>query len=100
MQAFDCADPSVLTAQRFETTTPLQALALLNDGFVLARARAMAARVEAEDPADPIGRAVALAWLRAPEPAEREALEAHAEAFGLAAACRVLLNSAEVAHVD
>ena len=100
MQAFDCADPSVLTAQRFETTTPLQALALMNDGFVLARARAMAARVEAEEPTDPIGRAVALAWLRAPDPAEREALEAHAEAFGLAAACRVLLNSAEVSHVD
>ena len=48
---------------------------------------------------NPLGR-VALAWLRVPDPAEREALEAHAEAFGLAAACRVLLNSAEVSHVD
>ncbi|MCA8951056.1 MAG: DUF1553 domain-containing protein, partial [Planctomycetes bacterium] len=100
MTTFDCADPSICTAVRSETTTPLQALALFNDRFVLRAAEHLAQRAEAEAPDDPIGRAVWLAWQRAPDPDERARLQVHAGAHGLAAVGRVLLNSNEFLHVD
>jgi hypothetical protein len=99
MTVFDCADPSVQTPVRLETTTPLQALALLHDRFVLAQAERMAARI-ANEGGEPIARATALAWQRAPTSDERRILEAHAAAHGLAAVCRVLFNSSEFLHVD
>jgi len=34
LDAFDCPDPSVKTPRRGITTTPLQALALMNNSFV------------------------------------------------------------------
>ena len=99
MTVFDCADPSIPTPVRLETTTPLQALSLLHDRFVLAQAERMAARLEA-DGGDPIARATALAWQRSPNDDERRVLEAHAATYGLAAMCRVLFNSSEFLYVD
>ena len=99
MTVFDCADPSIPTPVRLETTTPLQALSLLHDRFVLAQAERMAARLEA-DGGDPIARATALAWQRSPNVDERRVLEAHAATYGLAAVCRVLFNSSEFLYVD
>ncbi|MGA0060106.1 MAG: DUF1553 domain-containing protein [Planctomycetota bacterium] len=99
MTVFDCADPSIPTPVRLETTTPLQALSLLHDRFVLAQAERMAARITA-DGGDPIDRAIALAWQRKPTAEERKLLLSHAEEHGLAAVCRVLFNSSEFLHVD
>jgi mono/diheme cytochrome c family protein len=48
LETLDCPDPSVKTPRRAVTTTPLQALGLMNDPFVLRQARALAARVRAE----------------------------------------------------
>jgi hypothetical protein len=48
LDTFDCPDPSVTTPRRQVTTTPLQALALWNDEFVLHLADRLAARVQEE----------------------------------------------------
>jgi len=48
LDAFDCPDPSVKTPRRGVTTTPLQALALMNNSFVQRQAEKLAARVMAE----------------------------------------------------
>ncbi len=101
MAAFDCADPSNSTPVRSDTTTPLQALSLLNDRFMLAQAGHFAGRVEAELAGmDPVERAAWLAWQRRPSQDELRLLEGHAEAHGLPALCRVLLNSNEFLYVD
>lgn len=42
LDTFDCPDPSTITPRRSVTTTPLQALALLNNSFVLRMADALA----------------------------------------------------------
>ena len=44
LEAFDCPDPAIKTPRRGVTTTPLQALALMNDPFVTRRARSLAER--------------------------------------------------------
>ncbi|HKB35188.1 MAG TPA: DUF1549 domain-containing protein, partial [Gemmataceae bacterium] len=48
LDAFDCPDPSVKTPRRSTTTTPLQALALMNNSFVQRQAKHFAARVQRE----------------------------------------------------
>ena len=48
MTALDCADPSMRVDKRNETLTPLQALALLNNGLTVAMARHFAERVQRE----------------------------------------------------
>jgi cytochrome c553 len=49
---FDAADANAVTAQRNETTTPAQALFLLNHPFVRAQARGFATRVRATSRSD------------------------------------------------
>ncbi|MFT4540291.1 MAG: hypothetical protein ACI841_003085 [Planctomycetota bacterium] len=101
MVAFDSADPSHCTAVRSDTTTPLQALALLNDPFVLKQADAFAARVRAEsDTSNCVRRAVELAWQRSPTADELQLLQRHEELHGLEAVCRVLFNTNEFLYVD
>jgi hypothetical protein len=72
---FDGADPNASTARRVTSTTPLQALYLMNDPFVHARARAFARRLLAEGADDParVGRAYLLAFGRPPDGEERSA---------------------------
>ncbi len=45
LDALDCPAPSVMTPVRRQTTTPMQALALMNDTFALRQARRLAERV-------------------------------------------------------
>ena len=71
---FDGADPSVSTPQRITSTTPLQALYLLNDPFVHEQSRKFASRllnIKGGDPAR-LERAYLLALGRKPEPEEAE----------------------------
>ena len=102
MDSFDCPDPSVATPQRSLSNTPVQALTLMNNAFVLRQAGLLAARLEKEagpDRAAQIRRAYQLLFLR--EPSEREI----ARAIGfvgqqpLAVLCRALLNSNEFVYV-
>jgi mono/diheme cytochrome c family protein len=102
LTALDCADPSMSVEKRNESTTALQALALLNDRLMVTMAAQLSARLENEagDLPGRIDRAFLLAFGRAPTPPEREALIAHASKFGLANACRVLFNLNEFVFID
>src|SRR5262249_18224848 len=73
LDVLDCPDPSATAPRRAVTTTPLQALALLNDSFMLRMAERFAARLERECGAGLDGqvrRAYLLAYAR--EPAAEE----------------------------
>ncbi|MEZ6050792.1 MAG: DUF1553 domain-containing protein [Planctomycetaceae bacterium] len=75
MSEFDCPDPAFAAPRRSATTTPLQALTLMNHDFTLDMADALAARVAedtGEQPNDQIERAFVLAFGRAPDPNERD----------------------------
>jgi len=102
MDCLDAADPSQLVARRNTTLTALQALATLNNPFVLKQCEHFAARlgkISADVPAQ-IESAYRLAFSRGPTPEEKERLTAYARKHGLANACRVLLNSTEFMFVD
>jgi mono/diheme cytochrome c family protein len=102
LEAFDCPDPSVKAPRRSSTTTPLQALALLNNSFVLRQAEALAARVQKEAGPDldrQVDRSYRLAFGRPPSAAERDRAAAFVRAYGLAAFCRVLFNAGEFLYV-
>ncbi len=47
MERFDCPDVSMITAKRTTTITAIQALALMNNPFVLKQAEHLAERIQA-----------------------------------------------------
>lgn len=98
MDTLDCADPSQLVDKRGETTTALQALALLNNAFMVRMAEHFADNVK--DRVDPVGTAVELTLSRAPSAEERALLTSFSEKHGLAATCRLLFNFTEFSFVD
>ena len=102
MDCLDCADPSLLVAKRNTTLTALQALATLNNPFVLSQCEHFAARLSriSSNPAAQIEAAYRLALGRPPTTAEGERLLSYAQQHGLANACRVLVNSNEFVFVD
>jgi hypothetical protein len=103
MTALDCADPSMRVDRRNESISPLQALALLNNGFMVTQARHFAQRLQREKPDDlglQIERAHYLAFGRAPTAAERKRSVDFARSYGLPNLCRALLNLNEFAFAD
>ena len=102
MTTLDCADPSMRVDKRNESLSPLQALALLNNGFVLTMSGHFAKRLESEskDGAGRIERMFSLAFGRAPSDPERGALEQYIAQHGLANACRLIFNLNEFSFVD
>ena len=98
MDALDCADPSQLVDKRGETNTALQALAMLNNAFLLRMSEHFADRVSTAE--DPVTQAFETAMGRSPDTAETEALAGYAKAHGLAATCRLILNLNEFSFVD
>ncbi len=103
MTALDCADPSQRVDKRNESLSPLQALALLNNGFMVVQARHFAERLERERPNNltaQIERASWLAFGRATTAAERKKFAAFARQHGLPNLCRVLLNLNEFTFAD
>lgn len=102
LEAFDAPDPGIRTPDRRVTTTPQQALVLLNDPFVLRQAAAFADRVKDEAKGDS-GEAVRRAYRRAlgREPSDSEAARAESAArqHGLKSVCWALFNSSEFLHV-
>ncbi len=103
LDTFDCPDPSTATPRRGTTTTPLQALALLNNSFTLRMADHFAERLVKERPGqveDQVTRAFELAYGRQPTAMELEAASSFVNQHRLAAFCRVLLNANGFLYVD
>jgi hypothetical protein len=108
LDVFDCPDPSTKAPLRAVTTTPLQALTLLNDSFVLRSADELAARAQAEAATKDAGgdsdaslrQVYRRVFNREPDSAELAAGRTFVERFGLPAFCRVLFNSNELIYVD
>jgi hypothetical protein len=103
LDVFDCPDPSTTSPRRAVTTTPLQALAMLNNSFTLRMADRFAARVARDGGAgveSQIARVYDLAFARRPAADELAAAKELVAAHGLAALCRVIFNSNEFLYVD
>jgi len=94
---FDLPDISFASPRRASTTTPLQALTLLNHSFSLDMAAALAAQMESKDP---VGRAFHQLFQRDPTDQERKAAEAFVQTHGRPAFSRALLNSNELIYLE
>ncbi len=103
LDVFDCPDPSTKAPQRAVTTTPLQALSLLNNSFVLRTAESCAMCIRSTAGNDVRQQVVGLfqrTFSRAPDGDELAACELMVREYGLAALCRVVFNSSELLYVD
>ncbi len=96
--AFDCPDAGQIQPRRTVSTTPLQALSLLNSQFILDQSTAFARRLE-EQAGDRIEYQIALAFwwcfARAPSRIESELGRELIAQHGLEAFCRALYNTHE-----
>lgn len=99
MTEFDQADCSFSTPKRSETTTPLQALTMLNHQFTMDMSKALAAKIK-ERGGNPVTSAFAMAYQRAAEKEELEQSEIMIRKHGIEAFCRALLNSSELIYLD
>ena len=103
LDTFDCPDPSAAIPRRAVTTTPLQALSLLNNGFVLQMSHYFAERVTGGGEGDTdlqVRQAWQLAIGREPNDYERQLSVELAKTHGLAVLCRGLFNANEFVIVD
>jgi len=102
MDALDFPDAAQLAPTRPFSASALQALALLNNDFVLHHSRHFAARLEQQGAGleERVEAAFQLAFQRLPDQAERAEFAAYAEKHGLAAMCRVILNSNEFLFIN
>ena len=99
MTEFDQADCSFSTPKRSETTTPLQALTMLNHQFTMDMSKALAERVKTTK-GNPVENAFAIAYQRGVEKEELDQSEKIIHEHGLEAFCRALLNSSELIYLD
>jgi len=96
--AFDCPDAGQVQPKRTSSTTPLQALNMLNGDFLLDQASRLAKRVEREAGSDPglqVARAIELAFGRQASDRELAAGRDLVAAHGLPILCRSLYNASE-----
>ncbi len=103
LDVFDCPDPSTKTPARAVTTTPLQALAMMNNSFVLRMSQRLSQRLQSEfgkEPANQIHGAYRFAFARQPDEHELKTGIVFIQQHGLPAYCRVLFNSNEFLYVD
>jgi hypothetical protein len=102
MDALDVPDGGAFTPVRSESTTPVQALAMLNDRFVIRQCEHIAARLatqanSATEQADAVFRSI---LLRPATDLERTKFAAYIERHGLANACQLLVNGNEFLYLD
>ncbi|MFM9061408.1 MAG: DUF1553 domain-containing protein [Pirellula sp.] len=102
MSTLDCADPSMRVDKRNESLSPLQALALLNNGFMVTMSKHFAKRLEgdSQDRNVQIDKMFKLALGRPPQASEKEALGSYIQEHGLENACRLIFNLNEFSFVD
>jgi hypothetical protein len=112
MTTLDCADAAILVDRRNETLTALQALAMLNNRFMLRMSEHFAERVVSNVAADssPIADSLIaqaqVEWAyrqslqRSPTETEREVMLELMRKHGLVHVCRTLFNANEFMFVD
>ncbi len=102
LDALDCPAPSISSPKRRSTTTATQALALMNDSFVLRQAERFAARVHTlggDNVPAQIDVAYRLALGRPATSGESAATAVLIAQHGLSPACWVLLNASEFLYL-
>ncbi|MFN3192345.1 MAG: PSD1 and planctomycete cytochrome C domain-containing protein [Aureliella sp.] len=100
--AFDFPDCGQIRAKRPVSTTPLQALNLMNSDFVVEQSSLLAERAAAEagdDLATQVERSFELLFARRPSESEVAAASEFAREHGLALLCRTLMNANEFAFL-
>ncbi len=103
LDVLDCPDPSTTSPRRAVTTTPLQALSLLNNAFVLHVVEKFAERITRDvgpEPARQVERAYRLACGRAPSAAEQAVAVQVVSEHGIGVLARAMFNSNEFIYVD
>jgi len=102
LESLDCADPNINTPVRSTTITALQALALLNDPFMLKQSEHFAEKLRklSTSPEGQVDAAYQAALGRPPAAAERTQLTGFIRKHGLPNACRLLFNTNEFVFVD
>jgi hypothetical protein len=96
LDALDCPDASQFAAARANSVTVFQALALLNDPFMVRMSEHFARRVASAGPPEAqVRQAYRLALGREPTDRETTALAGYAARHGMANACRLLFNCNE-----
>jgi len=103
MTEFDQADCTLPTPKRSQTTTPLQALTLMNHQFTLDMSESLAEKAQSSG-GDDLGSQIDViyrsVYQRSPERSERKKSIALAKKHGLRALCRAILNSSELIYLD
>jgi hypothetical protein len=102
LESLDCPDPATKAPRRGVTVTPIQALGLMNNSFVLRQARYLAERVTKEAGSglpSRVNRAYQLALARTPTATEADRAKELASTHGLESLCWALLNSSEFLNV-
>jgi mono/diheme cytochrome c family protein len=100
--AFDCPDAALVAPRRNVSTTALQALNLLNSGFIVQQSESFADRLRTEagaDPARQAERGFLLAFGRPPTEAESTVAARLIASHGTKAFCRALYNANEFVYV-
>ncbi|WP_197440526.1 DUF1553 domain-containing protein [Polystyrenella longa] len=102
MESLDCPDASQLTPKRNVSLTAIQALATLNDKFVIRQSELLADDLQllTELPEEQIQQAWRRLFQRDPNPEELAAVLEYTHQHGLANTCRFLLNTNEFLFVD
>ncbi len=102
MTSLDCADPSTRVDKRNESLSSIQALALLNNGFILTQAKHFADRVgkQSNDISDQVEVAHRLAFGHAPSDGQRAPLIEFAKMHGVPYLCRMFFNLNAFTFVD
>ena len=102
LDSFDCPDPAVATPQRSVSNTPVQALTLLNNPFVLQQAGFLARRIEREaggERAAQVRRTYEILFGRSAGERELALGEKFLASQPLALYCRTLVNTNEFLYV-
>jgi hypothetical protein len=104
MTDFDCPDNAFAAPRRASTTTPLQALTMMNHSFTMDMASSMAERIQIKTSSEDLDQQVRQlfenAYLRHPSQEEASRSVQFIQDYGLQAFCRAMLNSNELIYLN
>ncbi len=100
MTEYDQPDCAFSSPRRAQTTSPLQALTLLNHSFTVDMAEALAKRIKSQVPEEQAQELFRLAYQRKPTPDEQAPIAKEISKHGVRSVCRAVLNSSELIYLD